>query len=75
MNLEKITHSHAGYPAPTDGHGLHSIDDLIEPKCVSGDFMQQKLVDVLANEDVYGKFYNVLYALNEKDGAEDNEDI
>lgn len=37
--------------------------------------MQQKLVDVSANEDVYGKFNNVLYALNKKDGAEDNEDI
>lgn len=39
------------YPALTGGHRWHAIDDAIEPKCVSGDFMRQQLVDVLVNED------------------------
>jgi hypothetical protein len=39
-------------PAPIDGHERHAVDNVIEQKLISGDFLPQQLVDVLVNDSV-----------------------
>ena len=60
------------YPEPTHDNGWQCVDGMIETKWVSGDFIPQKLADVLVEENIAGltesdesddKFDDVLYSL------------